>query len=447
MDRPSAGLSKGVRVGTTMRRMLSILCGLVLIAVSQARSIPEADRQPASTTPTITGRLDGSRTAVFKTPRDSCTQNDIPDAMARAFRDSTGTVHFVSASSDMFQSLGPTLESVQHNCHPAFRSANDGNPADFNDQVWLDSFYTLDGKTIAALSHTEYHGWAHRGECHTQNYGECEYDSDTYHLSNDGGYHFESFKAPANFLAGIPYKYEIDRGPMGYSVDTNVVKFNGWYYAVATDWTWPPNCFGDKGPHRCLVPGGGAPIRTRNVFDPSSWRGWNGTDFSVSFVDPYLGPVQHPKEHVYTPVPYMFAVNAINVYQSADIVVATLWDYWDNELGPPGLYLTTSRDLVNWTKPRLVVTVKELEARRPQKELALRLLFLDRSELAGLELFDDRQPSLPVLCAPEYQPCVRSRPVPAKNQIDAASVSGARGLRRPRTGAPRRARDFGPPTS
>jgi hypothetical protein len=348
-----------------MRGMFPILCSLVLTVVSAAQSSPAVDDQ-ASQTPTITGALKGSRTAVFKTPQDSCVANDIPDAMARAFRDYTGTVHFVSASSEMFQSLGPTLDSLQHNCQPAYRSANDPNPADFNDQVWLDSFYTFDGKTIAALSHTEYHGWAHPGECHTQNYNECEYDSDTYHLSKDGGYHFASLKAPKNFLAAVPYKYEIDRGPMGYSVDTNIVEFDGWYYAVATDWSWPPNCSGEQEPHRCLVPNGGAPIRTLDVFDPSSWRGWNGTDFSVSFVDPYLGPVSHPLEHIYTPVPYMGFVNAINVYQSENLVVATLWDYWDNELGPRGLYLTTSTDLVNWTKPRLVATLAEISANDPK---------------------------------------------------------------------------------
>jgi hypothetical protein len=183
VDPPGAGLSMLQGMGNTMRRALPVLCGLVLIAVSQAQI------------PTITGKLEGSRTAVFKTPQDSCIPNDIPDAMARAFRDSSGTIHFVSASSDLFQSLGRTLETLKHSCHAAFHSANDPNPAHFNDQGWLDSFYTVDGKKIAALSHTEYHGWAHAGECHSQNYGECEYDSDTYHLSTDGGYHFESFKA------------------------------------------------------------------------------------------------------------------------------------------------------------------------------------------------------------------------------------------------------------
>lgn len=347
-----------------MRRMLPILY-LALIAVSAAQSASNGHSSESLKTPRIKGLLEGSRKAVFETPKDSCSPNDVPDAMARAFRDYTGTVHFASVSSDMFQSLGSTLESVQHSCEAAYRSANDPNPADYNDQSWLDSFYTLDGKTIAALTHQEYHGWSHPGECDSQNIAECEYDTDTYHLSKDGGYHFESLQAPANFLAGVPYEYAVDRGPMGYSVDTNVIEFGGWYYAVATDWQWPRNCSGQTGPHPCRVPNGGAPIRTSDVFDPSSWRGWDGTGFSVSFVDPYLGPVSHPQEHVYTPVPYMTFVNGVYVYQPSNVVVATLWDYWDNELGAPGLYLTSSTDLVHWTKPALVATLAQISAQDP----------------------------------------------------------------------------------
>jgi hypothetical protein len=350
------------RIATTI---LAILISAITIAVSAAQSAPGTSAPEVSTTPTITGVLDSFRTAVFQTPQDSCNANDVPDAMARAFRDYTGTVHFVSASTDLFQSLGPTLESVQHDCQRAFHSPNDGNPADYNDQSWLDSFFTFDGKTIAALTHHEYHGWSFTGECHSQNVGECEYDSDTFHLSTDGGYHFDSFQAPHNYVAGIPYEYVVDTGPAGYSVDTNIVPYNGWYYAVATAWTWPPNCTGATGPHRCLT-SGGAPIRTANIFDPSSWRTWDGSDFSVSFVDPYLGGVLHPEDHLFTPVQYMFAVNGINVYQPANLVVATLWDYWDNELGPPGLYLTTSTDLVHWTMPTLVVTFAQLLATDPQ---------------------------------------------------------------------------------
>ncbi|MGB9234663.1 MAG: hypothetical protein WCC04_09630 [Terriglobales bacterium] len=360
-----------------MRRILPILCGMMLAAFAAAQSDlgagdlgatgQQADTTPTTTTPTIKGVLDSSRTAVFVTPRQSCNSNDIPDAMARAFRDNKGMIHLVAASSELFQSIGPTLESVQHSCEIGHRSAGDPNPADFNDQTWIDTFYTFDRNTIAGLTHTEYHGWARKKDCTFKNGDNgCEYDSDTYHESNDGGYHFYPFKPPANFLAGIPYQYVKDGGPSGYSVDSNIIELGGWYYAMVTSYAWPPGCSGTTGPNRCLTPGGGGPMRTQDVFDPSSWRGWNGKDFSVSFVDPYPGPVDHPEAHVYAPVPYMDVVTAINLFESSNVVVATLWNPWDNEYGVKGLYLSTSTDLVNWTKPTLVATVNQFLDREPK---------------------------------------------------------------------------------
>ena len=93
-------------------------------------------------------------------------------------------------------------------------------------------------KTIAAIGHTEYHGWSFPGECHSQNIFLCEFDSDTFHISYDGGYHFDQSKAPENVIAGLPYKYAIDRGPMGYSVDTNIIEWNGWFYARPSWGLW-----------------------------------------------------------------------------------------------------------------------------------------------------------------------------------------------------------------
>lgn len=236
--------------------------------------------------------------------------------MARAFRDFSVTVHLVASSSEMFQNPGPTLEDVHHSCQPAFQSVGDPDPANYNDQVWLSSFYTFDGVKVAALSHTEYHGWTHPGECNSQNIIECEYDSDTFHLARDGGYHFQSLKASKSLVAAVPYKYQIDGAATGFSVDTGIIYFRGWYYAVATAWTWPPNCSGQRGPGACLI-SGGAPIRTPDVFDPSSWRAWDGTDFTLRFVDPYLRPVTSPQDHVYAPVSYMSYVYAINIFRHA----------------------------------------------------------------------------------------------------------------------------------
>jgi hypothetical protein len=164
---------------------------------------------------------------------------------------------------------------------------------------------------------------------------------------------------------------------VGYSVDTNIVAYDGYYYAITTsDGSWPVGCSGassrsssgNSGANACRVPAGGGPIRTADVFDAASWRGWDGSGFNVEFVDPYLGPVQNPETHVYTAVPYMEFASGLNVYQPANVVVATLWDYFSDALGEPGMYFTTSTDLVHWTKPELVVTLRQILAGENPKD-------------------------------------------------------------------------------
>jgi hypothetical protein len=334
------------------------------IAGSGAKLFPEP-AWPAE--PQAPNLLDGPRVAVFDTAKDSCEQIDIPDAQARAFRDYKGIVHLVASHYVMRASLGPTLESVKHNCQVAYNSRHDAKPENFDDATWLDSFYSIDGKRVLALGHMEYHGWEHPGMCASKtDTAACWYNVDTYFMSEDGGYHFTSPKAPANFVLGFPYKYEVNQGPEGYSVDTNIVKAGGWYYAVATDWPWPPNCGDGKGARPCLVPGGAAPIRTADILDPSSWRAWDGKDFNVVFADPYRGPVARPQDHIYAPVANTYYVNAINFHEASHVFIATLWDPWNTAYGPPGLYFATSADFIHWSKPVLAMTQNQLLQREPE---------------------------------------------------------------------------------
>lgn len=66
---------------------------ICLAAATWPQSAQAADDQPDSATPTIMATHEGSRTVVFESPKDACNDNDIPDSMARAFRDYEGTVH------------------------------------------------------------------------------------------------------------------------------------------------------------------------------------------------------------------------------------------------------------------------------------------------------------------------------------------------------------------
>jgi hypothetical protein len=312
--------------------------------------------------------LDGPAVAAFNTAKESCEQIDIPDAAARAFRDYKGTVHLIASHYVTRAGLGSSLETIKHNCQIVYSSARDGNIGDFNDYTWLNSFYNVDGKRIVALGHMEYHGWEHAGMCGLKSdTPTCWYNVDTYNLSEDGGYHFARPKPPGNYFLSLPYKYQVNQGPEGYSVDANIIKVGAWYYAETYAWGWPPGCGGGKGQKPCLLPDGACAIRTSNILDSASWRGWDGKDFTIQFVDPYRGPVTNPKAHVCVPVPYLDYSTGINYHPASHLFVATLWNQGSaSSWGPMGLYFTTSPDFIHWSKPRLAMTQDQMLRREPE---------------------------------------------------------------------------------
>ena len=79
-------------------------------------------------------------------------------------------------------------------------------------------------------------------------------------------------------------------------------------------------------PPGTYVMAGTADLNNEPAVDPSSWRGWDGKSFSVTFVDPYKGPVPDPKAHVCAPVPYVDYSTGINYHPASHLFVATLWN-------------------------------------------------------------------------------------------------------------------------
>lgn len=310
--------------------------------------------------------LDGPRAAAFDTLKESCEQIDIPDAAARAFRDYKGIVHLIASHYVTRAGLGPTLETAKHNCQVVYNSAKDGNIADYNDYTWLNAFYNIDGKKIVALGHMEYHGWEHNMCAGKIDTFTCWYNVDTYNFSEDGGYHFSRPNPPQNYFLSLPYKYQVNQGPEGYSVDANIVKVGEWYYDALNGWPWPPNCGSGKGQRPCLNPGGTCPIRTNNILDPSSWRGWDGKDFSVTFVDPYRGPVTNPATHLCVAVPNIEFLTGFNYHEASHLFVATQFTPDETAYGPAGIYFTTSPDFVHWSKPALAMTLNQMFKREPE---------------------------------------------------------------------------------
>lgn len=333
------------------------------IAGSGNFQLPAPKWPPDPPTPNF---LDGPPVAAFDTKRDSCEQIDIPDAAARAFRDDKGITHLIASHYVTRADVGPTLETAKHNCQVVFKSQRDGNLAAFNDYTWLTQFFSIDGKKIVAFGHMEYHGWEHPGMCAGKSdTPTCWYNVSTFLTSSDGGYHFAASKPPMNYLVSLPVKYQPNKGPEGYSADQNILKAGNWYYSAVFSWPWPPGCGPDKGLQACLVPDGTCPIRTANILDPTSWRGWDGKDFTVTFADPYKGPIADPHAHICAPVPYLDFAGGINIHEPSHLFVATLWNQGSGGFGPEGVYFTTSTDFIHWSKPALAMTLNQMLRREP----------------------------------------------------------------------------------
>jgi hypothetical protein len=292
---------------------------------------------------------------VFDT-RDSCELIDIPDAFPRAFRDDHNQVHLIASHYVARALVGPTLDQVHHECAVIYRSQHDPDPAHFQDEDWITSTYTEDGRKIAALMHSEYHGDQHPGECadmsDPRRAQDCAWIAITYAQSQDGGKSFKEPTPPANLVASLPYPYDKDNksGAEGYDSPTNILKLGDYYYSilnVRNEYKAQP-----YGP--CLV-------RTGDVFDPSSWRGFDGKAFAINFIDPYTERDAVPERHVCYPI-VPGTIDSLAIDERTGAILGIVYVEDDRYGHGPGLYIMASRDLIHWSAASLAASTTELLA-------------------------------------------------------------------------------------
>jgi len=332
----------------TGNRLISALFAILLAAARPSLAAEPTSAPP----PALSASVTGPPQPVFDT-RQGCEQIDIPDAPARAFRDARNLVHLVASHYVARAMIGPSLDALKHDCRVIYRSPKDRDPAHFQYNNWLFSFFTADGRKIAALVHSEFDADEIPGLCATpKDPNNCWWNTVTFAQSEDGGLSFAVPKPPANLVAAILYRYVVGNraSAYGYNGPTNIVKRGEFYYALINDWPYKAQKYGP-----CL-------IRTADVFDPRSWRAWDGKDFTIRFVDPYREAKFTPEQHVCPPV-LPGAADSLVQHAPSGMFLITLYGPDDRFGGPPGFYVQASRDLIHWGKPALVVTLADLRVR------------------------------------------------------------------------------------
>lgn len=320
-----------------MMRIAAALLGCLAFC-GTARSAPEP--------PLSALTLVGPPTALFRAGRDACDGADVPDVPARAFRDAAGRIVLFGMHYRNRAFRGPDFEHLALDCAVVLDSGEKADPAAYDDRSWVAAAWTEDGRTVAALLHHEYQANTHEGRCRSAVYLECWYNTIVAASSTDGGRSLVRAAPPA-VMAAAPFRQETGQGRhRGFFNPSNVVADGPWRYVLVstTGWDAPG---GDQEPGVCL-------FRTATPADPASWRAWTGAGFTAAFPDPYRGPV--PRAQACKPVaPFPTPVGAVVRHRGTGAFIAVFMAKAGPGFPRSGFYWTTSRDLLAWDVPRLLL--------------------------------------------------------------------------------------------
>jgi hypothetical protein len=294
-------------------------------------------------------RQAGGEQTVFDWTNDACEPADIPDVPARAFRDLQGGIQLIASHFTTRRMIGGSLDNLQHQCPIVMSSNGNTDPSKYDDKSWIGATYTPDGLTVYALLHHEYQGWRYDPGCgsawETQQH--CWMNSIGFATSTNGGATYSHPAAPNHLVAAAPYTYARGAGPFGVFSPSNIVRrpADGYYYTLF--WT-------EQTRAQQL---GACVMRTNNLADPKSWRAWGGSAFDVRFINPYVETSEQPSAHVCKPV----GIDQVNRMTSSLTYSTHLGKFLLVGMlvpadGPPGIYYTTSDDLVHWDERKLMMS-------------------------------------------------------------------------------------------
>ena len=339
----NSGTAEGLRYARGMRCTFAILAALSAPLAASAQ--PVADEAGA---PRVSLVFAGLPEIVFARKTDACDGHDVPDAPLRAFRDADGRVAAFGMHHVNRALRGASLDALKLDCRIVLASGHKSDPALHDDYSWIAATWSDDGKNLAALIHQEYHANDHAGRCAFRDMLPCWNNSVLAATSADGGRSFTRGKN-SPVVAAYPYKQETGQGRhRGFFNPSNIFSDGEWKYTFIATTGWSGQKHG-----ACL-------FRTKTPGDATSWRAWDGKDFTAHAGDVYAGTAD-PLKTCQPIAPFVTPVGAVVRHLPSGAWVAVLQAArHDVFFSEPGIWVTASRDLFRWSKPRLVMAGKTL---------------------------------------------------------------------------------------
>ena len=226
--------------------------------------------------------------------RPGCDTDNI-DSMPRVWFDQINGVyrqlHSVATCQGPSRAqVGTSLNTLKHRCAAYTKLVQQDPVLDhFNFNVWVEAPYVLNRTHVYALTHVDSSNTSIRGRNNV-------FIDMTLYKSIEGGVSFtQALPTPHHLVATTPYDNHdghIGMG-MGLGMPSSILKDpkSDYLYVMALA-NWGRDIPGQaQAAGQCL-------LRTKDITDPSSWRAWNGSHFSVTVnASPLLAPVPRPADH------------------------------------------------------------------------------------------------------------------------------------------------------
>ncbi len=309
--------------------------------------------------------------------RSHCNNPDaIPDMPLRAFQDLSGNVQLVLAhwrNTRLVASSLDALSTASAQCATVIGSHRNPDPAMYDGHEWMAAPYIHTDGSIDAIMHNEYHGWEYASTPQTaqpcpssdadptNSLNACWYNSLSLARSTDGGQSYTHAPAPSHVIASLHTPYEPDGGVQGMFDFSNIIHHypdDGYYYAFFKE-VRQNAATGSSFERTCLV-------RSNNLADPRSWRGWDGSSFNATFAaSGYSGAPNSTCVNIFGKLGFGVSSLSYNTYLGRYLVIGSMPAYKPTPKDPSvsgwinGIYYRTSSDLLNWSQPQLIVEMKD----------------------------------------------------------------------------------------
>lgn len=286
----------------------------------------------------------GPEFIVFDQRTQACDTSDLPDAPARAFRNAQGQMVLFAPNFRNRAFEGPDLRHLARDCAVRFAARQSADPGQLDDRTWLHAFHTTDGTHIFALASASFIPYRHGEACAAGRERTACWSNGIAALSSqDGGRSFSYTAPPPRHVLMPPQPFTPQvRDPAGFVSATNIVSYKGDLYSIV----WRREADGKRS-RNCLVRAPGGDVRR--------WEMWTGEGFAPMAQE---GPAGWQVEGtdcaaIGRGLP---AIRGLVLHPASSTFIAV---FQMRPRGPTGgedgFYTATSKDMVTWSPPRLLL--------------------------------------------------------------------------------------------